>query len=105
MCAGARGACRGRLFGPAARGAVRVTAPLRATCLGCGCACDDIRVRVERDRIAATEHTCPLGVRWFGDGHASEGARLSGKAATIDIALEAAARRLAAAVRPRVVLG
>ena len=38
------------------------------TCLGCGCACDDIRVVVENDRIIDAENACPLGRAWFGDG-------------------------------------
>src|SRR2546422_9823207 len=42
------------------------------TCLGCGCACDDIAVVVERDRIASLENACPLGQAWFGDGTRSE---------------------------------
>ncbi len=37
-------------------------------CLGCGCACDDIAVRVEGGRIVEARNACSLGVRWFGDG-------------------------------------
>src|SRR5206468_8749822 len=42
------------------------------TCLGCGCACDDITVVVERDRIASLVNACPLGQTWFGDGTVPE---------------------------------
>jgi formylmethanofuran dehydrogenase subunit B len=39
-----------------------------ATCLGCGCACDDITVVVRTGRIAETRSACGLGSQWFGDG-------------------------------------
>ncbi len=39
-----------------------------ATCLGCGCACDDISVVVRTGRIAETRLACALGSQWFGDG-------------------------------------
>ena len=39
-----------------------------ATCLGCGCTCDDITIVVRGGRIAEAKQACPLGVRWFGDG-------------------------------------
>jgi len=38
------------------------------TCLGCGCACDDITVVVKQGRIAETRNACALGAAWFGDG-------------------------------------
>ncbi|HEU4649439.1 MAG TPA: hypothetical protein VFS33_10290 [Gemmatimonadales bacterium] len=37
-------------------------------CLGCGCSCDDIALRIDGDRIVEARNACPLGVRWFGDG-------------------------------------
>jgi formylmethanofuran dehydrogenase subunit B len=37
-------------------------------CLGCGCACDDIALRIEGGRIVDARNACPLGLRWFGDG-------------------------------------
>src|SRR5689334_7500024 len=40
------------------------------TCLGCGCACDDIRIRSENGGIQEAERACVLGAAWFGDGSA-----------------------------------
>jgi formylmethanofuran dehydrogenase subunit B len=40
------------------------------TCLGCGCACDDIRVRIQEGRIVEAGNACALGTAWFGDGAA-----------------------------------
>lgn len=40
-----------------------------ATCLGCGCACDDISIVVRTERIVETRSACALGALWFGDGH------------------------------------
>lgn len=63
------------------------------TCLGCGCLCDDIEVRVAGGRIVEAGNACPLGVRWFGDGSTPELALVQGARATLDGAL-AAVRRL-----------
>jgi formylmethanofuran dehydrogenase subunit B len=49
-----------------------VTAPHGAdepvTCLGCGCVCDDMNVRVSEGRIVAVTPECPVARAWFGDG-------------------------------------
>jgi formylmethanofuran dehydrogenase subunit B len=66
-----------------------------ATCLGCGCACDDIDLNVEDNRIVEAKHACPLGVTWFGDGRVPARARVAGRDASIDEAVAAAARLLA----------
>lgn len=50
-------------------------------CLGCGCACDDIGVRVEGGRIAEARNACPLGLRWFGDGRVPGRVLVGGAAA------------------------
>ena len=39
-----------------------------ATCLGCGCTCDDIAVVIQSGRITDARNACALGLRWFGDG-------------------------------------
>jgi len=39
-----------------------------ATCLGCGCTCDDITVVARSGRIVEARNACSLGVAWFGDG-------------------------------------
>src|SRR2546428_6001724 len=54
------------------------------TCLGCGCACDDIAVVVERDRIASLENACPLGQTWFGDGTVPEESRVDRKSTRLN---------------------
>jgi formylmethanofuran dehydrogenase subunit B len=52
-----------------------------ATCLGCGCACDDIGVVVRTGRITETRLACALGAQWFGDGHVPARIRLG----TLDV--------------------
>ncbi|HEX5386702.1 MAG TPA: hypothetical protein VFW66_08395 [Gemmatimonadales bacterium] len=66
-----------------------MTAPVRevahATCLGCGCACDDIDVSVAADgseHIVEARNACPLGLRWFGDGRVPGRVLLRGAAAS-----------------------
>lgn len=74
------------------------------TCLGCGCACDDIDVVVSSGRIAEARRACSLGVAWFGDGAARSSARIAGREAVVDDALDGAARLLARAARPLIYL-
>lgn len=76
-----------------------------ATCLGCGCACDDVEVVVAAGRIVEARRACPMGAAWFGDGSAPARARAAGRDVTLDEALDAAARLLLAARRPLVYLG
>ncbi len=75
-----------------------------ATCLGCGCACDDIGVVVRGDRIVEAINACSLGVAWFGDGRLPARARSAGRDVPIDDALDAAARLLTEAARPLIYL-
>jgi formylmethanofuran dehydrogenase subunit B len=75
-----------------------------ATCLGCGCACDDIVVRLDAGRIVDTANACPLGVRWFGDGTAPSAIRVNGNEAALNDALTAIVDMLAPARRPLVFL-
>lgn len=75
-----------------------------AVCLGCGCACDDVGVRVERGRIVEARRACPLGVAWFGDGTVPARVRVGGQDAALGAALDAAARLLAGASSPLVYL-
>lgn len=74
------------------------------TCLGCGCTCDDIAVRVAGDRIVAADRACALGVAWFGDGRAPSRIRVDGQDSPLDAALDAAATLLSTATRPLVYL-
>jgi len=74
------------------------------TCLGCGCACDDIAVVVRDGRIAQARNACPLGTRWFGDGQVPLNCRVNRNDAPLDHALSAATRILHEAARPLVYL-
>jgi formylmethanofuran dehydrogenase subunit B len=74
------------------------------TCLGCGCACDDITVVVKQDRIAETRNACGLGAAWFGDGTVPAETRVNGRTASLEQALSEAARLLTGAKRPLVYL-
>ncbi|MGH7614608.1 MAG: hypothetical protein ACREMW_11295 [Gemmatimonadales bacterium] len=75
-----------------------------ATCLGCGCACDDIAVVVRRNRIVATRQACALGVAWFGDGAVPQEIRSGGRKRSLAAALADAAKILRDARRPLVYL-
>src|SRR2546427_5681593 len=75
-----------------------------ATCLGCGCACDDIAVVVDGDRIAEARNSCPLGRAWFAGGSVPRETRAGGKPVAPDVALGDAAKLLARAERPLVYL-
>ena len=72
------------------------------TCLGCGCACDDIAVVVKRGRIAEASNACTLGAAWFGDGVVPAEIRVDGRAATLERAIGKAAELLTGAARPLV---
>ncbi len=74
------------------------------TCLGCGCACDDIEVVVEDDRIVEPRHACALGARWFGDGVVPARTRIDGRDVSHDAAIDGALRLLSGAGRPLVYL-
>ena len=67
------------------------------TCLGCGCACDDLEVQVREGRIVDISPSCPVGRGWFGDGSVPDAITRGGSAATLDQAIAEAARVLAAA--------
>ncbi len=75
---------------------------MSVTCLGCGCGCDDLIVRVQDRRIVEVSPPCPLAERWFGDGVVPADTLVSGRPAAIDEAIEAAATLLSAASRPAV---
>jgi len=70
-----------------------------ATCLGCGCACDDIQLHVDGNRIVEARNSCALGAQWFGDGSAPSRALVDGKDVPITHALDAATARLRGASR------
>jgi formylmethanofuran dehydrogenase subunit B len=74
------------------------------TCLGCGCACDDITVTVRDGAIAEALNACSLGRSWFGDGSAPSEVRSNGRAVPLDRAIADAANLLGAARHPLVYL-
>ena len=74
------------------------------TCLGCGCACDDIQITVRGDRIVDAGRACALGAAWFGDGSLPAEAAVDAQRATIATALASAADLVRAAKRPLVYL-
>ena len=75
-----------------------------ATCLGCGCACDDITVVVQGGTIAEAINACSLGRSWFGDGKVPAEVRSRGRAMPLEQAIGDAATLLGAARRPLVYL-
>ena len=67
------------------------------TCLGCGCACDDIVLTIAAGRITVAERACPPGIAWFGDGFVPDQVLADGKPAELEAALDRAAALLAEA--------
>jgi formylmethanofuran dehydrogenase subunit B len=74
------------------------------TCLGCGCACDDIRVVLQEGRIAEARNACALGVQWFGDGRVPSRVLVDGRDVSLHNAVTATARFLTEAAQPLVYL-
>jgi formylmethanofuran dehydrogenase subunit B len=65
------------------------------TCLGCGCACDDIAVTVRDGRIVDTNPACSVGRDWFDDGVVPWEVLRDGAPASVEDAIGEAARVLA----------
>lgn len=57
------------------------------TCLGCGCGCDDVTVRVAQNRIVDVGPVCPRGRAWFGDGKVPSEIRSDGRPVSLEQAL------------------
>jgi formylmethanofuran dehydrogenase subunit B len=68
------------------------------TCLGCGCGCDDLTVQVRDNRIVDVTPVCPVGRAWFGDGTVPTEIRHSGKPASLEAVIAAAAAALTASM-------
>jgi formylmethanofuran dehydrogenase subunit B len=73
-------------------------------CLGCGCACDDIRLELQEGRIIEARNACALGVQWFGDGRVPTKALVDGRDVSLHDAVTAAATFLTDAAQPLVYL-
>jgi formylmethanofuran dehydrogenase subunit B len=67
-----------------------------AVCSACGCLCDDIRLSVAGERIAAAKNACPVGERWYREhgSHEDFAAHIKGAPATLDAVLARAAEIL-----------
>jgi formylmethanofuran dehydrogenase subunit B len=72
------------------------------TCTACGCVCDDLTLTIERGRIVALSPGCRLAERRILNTvlHASVPAAINGQVASLDAAVERAARLLRAAHAP-----
>src|SRR3954453_13481322 len=73
-----------------------------ATCTFCGCVCDDMELTVEDHRITKAKNACVLGKAWFLNHHVEDRpvALVGGKPASLEEAVERAARILAGARYP-----
>jgi formylmethanofuran dehydrogenase subunit B len=74
-------------------------------CGFCGCVCDDIDVSVEDHQITQTKNACVLGKAWFqGHTHPQEiaAARIGGQPASLEGAVDEAARILVEARYPMI---
>ena len=68
-----------------------------ATCVACGCLCDDLALRVEGGRVVEARHACERGAAWFTVEHQSPGiveATVGGKPAGREEAVARAAEIL-----------
>ncbi len=77
-----------------------------ATCVACGCLCDDLAIVAEGGRIIEARRACEIGRRWFLADHASgDGpiATIDGQPADPDQALRRAAEVLGKARGPVVI--
>ncbi len=78
-----------------------------ATCIACGCLCDDIVLTAEGGRVVEARNACEIGRRWFLADHSQAGfpvATIEGRAAGAEEAIGRAAEVLGRARSP-VVLG
>ena len=73
-----------------------------ATCLGCGCLCDDLELAFGQGRSVAAGNACGIGQRLFQAASNPPGCRVDGKPAGLDEGIARAAEILAGARRPLV---
>ncbi len=73
-----------------------------ATCTFCGCVCDDMELTVEGSHITKAKNACVLGKAWFLNHHVEDRpvALIDGQPATLEAAVDRAARILAEARYP-----
>ncbi len=75
-----------------------------ATCLGCGCTCDDIDISLVNGAIANAGNACTRGRDWFGTGAAPSATLSTGHPVALSDAIERAAVALSSARQARVLL-
>jgi formylmethanofuran dehydrogenase subunit B len=76
---------------------MELTITKNATCTFCGCVCDDIEVHAKGDTIVEAKAACILGKSWFLNHNAKHDypdALIDGHEATVDEAVEVAAKYL-----------
>jgi formylmethanofuran dehydrogenase subunit B len=74
-----------------------------ATCIYCGCDCDDIELHTDGTRIVEAKRACALGRAWYanhGIDHQQPAALIDGQPASVDDAINAAAAILQRAHLP-----
>jgi|SRR5688572_12712521 len=73
-----------------------------ATCMSCGCVCDDIELHTGQGRILRADRACALGKAWFSSypGDCHDTALVDGEPASLPAAAEAAAGILTRADLP-----
>lgn len=73
-------------------------------CLGCACLCDDIGLRIAKNRVVEVHNACPTGQQWFQQPliPAQQACQIDGKRATVDQAVAAAAQLLDQAKHPAI---
>ncbi|MBM4095463.1 MAG: formylmethanofuran dehydrogenase subunit B [Planctomycetes bacterium] len=75
-----------------------------AVCARCGCACDDIELLVEANRVREARNACPMGAEWFlaSPEAGLPKALIGGREASLDAAVAEAGRILSEARFPLV---
>jgi formylmethanofuran dehydrogenase subunit B len=74
------------------------------TCLGCGCVCDDIELKLRDNQIVTAKNACPIGEAWFQDSREQAGPAcwIDGKAVDLEQGIDRAVEILANARYPLV---
>ena len=73
-----------------------------ATCVSCGCTCDDITLKVRDNRIVEANNACELGEAWFLDSQTQDrpSCLVAGRPATLEEGYDRAAEILTRAIYP-----
>ncbi len=75
-----------------------------AVCAGCGCLCDDVAIRFRDGKAVEIERACTMGQDWIRSlGTLEPQALVRGKPASLEEAIDAASKLIAAADAPAVI--